>query len=75
MPEYVPKLLNFGQIGSSITIAAGMLLITTYFLTKLISNKPKSWMLNMGIHLIIDGATFYTMFLALKIIATNIGLI
>ena len=75
MLEYIPKMLKFGHIGSSITIAAGMILITTHFYIKLISNRPTSTMYKVGAQLIIDGAGFYILFFALKIIATNVGLI
>ena len=75
MAEQITRLLKIGNIISIVIIGASMLVIIGYFITKLFKPHPADWMLELGIENLIVGTAFYAFFLAIKIFATNIGII
>ena len=75
MAELITRLLKVGNIISIVAIGASMLMIMGYFITKIIRPHPADWMIELGIEYLIKGSVFYAFFLAIKILATNIGII
>ena len=75
MAEQLTRLLKFGNIISFAIIGASMLMIVGYFITKLFKIHPDNWMIELGIENFMVGTAFYMFFQAIKIIATNIGII
>ena len=75
MAEQITRLLKFGNIISLVIIGASMLVIIGYFMTMIFRPHPANWMIELGIENLIVGTAFYAFFLAIKIFATNIGII